>query len=445
MVASPLDGAEFTAPANILISASASDLDGQIRQIVIFANPDVVFAYPALFFETTNSSFGFLWTNVLGGYYYLNFSATDDVGAHAGDSRAILVHPENDAFTNATPIRGAPLSVAGSNAGADKETGEPNHAGQSGGNSIWLSWTPTSNGPVTILCNLTNQWGSIWPLLGVYAGSTITTLSSVASNAPLYGNTAVVSFWATVGKTYKIAVDAYGWGNVNLQFIPTAAPIVAITNPPNNATFIGPTDVQISAQASDSDGSIARVEFYADGSLIGTCFVPPYSVVWSNVEPADYSRELVAYAVDNAGVGVFSAPVYVTIQPPTPPPNDMFADRITISGTNVTVSGTNIGATQEADEPFHWDTTGGKSVWWTWQAPTSSTVTITTAGSSFDTILAVYDGDAIENLSLMANNDDYDGITSQVTFFASAGIDYQIAVDGYGGASGDISLSVSQP
>jgi hypothetical protein len=143
------------------------------------------------------------------------------------------------------------------------------------------------------------------------------------------------------------------------------------------------------------------------------------------------------------GVGVFSAPVNVTVQPP--PPNDNFANRITISGTNVTTSGTNVGATREAGEPFHWESTGGKSVWWTWQAPKSGTVTITTAGSSFDTILAAYTGNAVGSLSLVANNDDYNGGTSQVGFVATSRTVYQIAVDGYGGSSGSIALSIVQP
>jgi hypothetical protein len=128
-----------------------------------------------------------------------------------------------------------------------------------------------------------------------------------------------------------------------------------------------------------------------------------------------------------------------------PPANDNFANRIAISGTNVTVTGWNIGATREAGEPFHWNSTGGKSVWWTWQAPKSGTVTITTLGSNFDTILAVYTGSAVHSLSLIANNDDYSGVTSRVNFFATSGTIYQIAVDGYSGSSGNISLNLNQP
>jgi hypothetical protein len=128
-----------------------------------------------------------------------------------------------------------------------------------------------------------------------------------------------------------------------------------------------------------------------------------------------------------------------------PPPNDNFANRTVLTGTNVTVSGSNVNATREPGEPFHWASTGGKSVWWTWQAPKSGTVTISTAGSSFDTILAVYTGNSVGALTLIQNNDDFGGkTTSQVSFSATSGIVYQIAVDGSGAASGSILLLVQQ-
>src|SRR5664280_641951 len=69
------------------------------------------------------------------------------------------------------------------------------------------------------------------------------------------------------------------------------------------------------------------------------------------------------------------------------PANDMFANRIVITGTNVVVTGSNVGATRETGEPYHAGNTGGASIWWSWTAPRVGTVTISTAGSGFDTIL----------------------------------------------------------
>src|SRR5256885_16260825 len=60
------------------------------------------------------------------------------------------------------------------------------------------------------------------------------------------------------------------------------------------------------------------------------------------------------------------------------PPNDRFSNRITLSGTNITVTGSNAGASKEAGEPDHAGNPGGKSVWWTWTAPTNGEVIINT-------------------------------------------------------------------
>ena len=127
--------------------------------------------------------------------------------------------------------------------------------------------------------------------------------------------------------------------------------------------------------------------------------------------------------------------------------NDNFADRRLLTGSNVTVTSDNRSATSEASEPNPAGTSGGKSVWWTWTAPSTGRVTISTASSSFDTTLGVYAGTSVTSLRLVAENDDEnyaaDTLTSKVTFNAVAGTKYQIQVDGYSGESGDITLSVA--
>src|SRR4051794_35340582 len=45
----------------------------------------------------------------------------------------------NDSFSNRITLTGSTLSTSGSNAGATKQNGEPNHAGNTGGTSVW--WT----------------------------------------------------------------------------------------------------------------------------------------------------------------------------------------------------------------------------------------------------------------------------------------------------------------
>ncbi len=130
------------------------------------------------------------------------------------------------------------------------------------------------------------------------------------------------------------------------------------------------------------------------------------------------------------------------------PANDMFVNRTTISGTNITAYGSNSGATKELGEPNHGGDTGGASVWWTWRAPTSGNVRVSTTGSNFDTLLGIYTGSSVGALTLLAGNDDDPDAadrTSACIFAAVAGVNYQIAVDGWGGAIGSITLKVQQP
>src|SRR5437763_12486217 len=77
-----------------------------------------------------------------------------------------------------------------------------------------------------------------------------------------------------------------------------------------------------------------------------------------------------------------------------PPDNDAFASAHAISGPSGSVTGSNVDATAEPGEPDHGNT-GGASVWYAWTAPSSGAVTFTTAGSSFDTLLAAYTGSTV--------------------------------------------------
>jgi len=69
---------------------------------------------------------------------------------------------------------------------------------------------------------------------------------------------------------------------------------------------------------------------------------------------------------------------------------------------------------------------------------------VSTLGSDFDTLLAVYTGASITSLTPIASSDDAQTRTrgSRVQFTAIASTTYQIAVDGFNGDSGDIRLAV---
>lgn len=128
--------------------------------------------------------------------------------------------------------------------------------------------------------------------------------------------------------------------------------------------------------------------------------------------------------------------------------SDVFANRELLTGTTEYVTGSNNLATIEQYEPKHARKVGGHSVWISWLAPSSGLVTLTTADSTFDTLLAVYtlesgDDPPLKRLQEIASNDD-NGLakTSQLQFGARPNQQYEIAIDGFNGAVGDIALQL---
>jgi hypothetical protein len=113
--------------------------------------------------------------------------------------------PENDAFANALSLRAASSSFSTNNVGASKEPGEPNHAGNAGGHSVWLRWTAPRAGTMV----LKTSGSTIDTLLAVYTGASVSSLTHVASNddASPGDTTSKVTFSAIAGTTYRIAVD----------------------------------------------------------------------------------------------------------------------------------------------------------------------------------------------------------------------------------------------
>lgn len=122
---------------------------------------------------------------------------------------------------------------------------------------------------------------------------------------------------------------------------------------------------------------------------------------------------------------------------------DGFDSSTEISGVSGQSEGSNVGADKESGEPDHADNSGGASVWWTWTAPMTGSVTADTRGSEFDTLLAVYTGDSVDGLVEVTSNDDASsgGRQSEVGFRAQQHQTYHIAVDGFGGESGTIVLN----
>jgi subtilisin family serine protease len=252
--------------------------------------------------------------------------------------------PGNNKFENQKTINSTAglIKVSGSNAYATKSSGEPDHAGNAGGKSVWWAWTAPYSGPVKV----STKGSNFDTLLAIYTGQNITALTPIASNNNISGSdlASQLSFNAVTGTTYRIAVDG------------------------------------------------------TSGASGGICLTLEY------------------------------------------PSNDFFVDGLVTSPGIYT--GLNNTATSEPGEPIHANLGGGHSAWWRYTPSQSEQLIISTSGSNFDTVLAVYTGSSVSGLATVAYNDDTDGLQSRVAFQASAGTTYHIAVDGFGSNVGNISLKV---
>jgi hypothetical protein len=88
-------------------------------------------------------------------------------------------------------------------------------------------------------------------------------------------------------------------------------PTVSLSSPKNGQTFTAPADIQIAAEASDPDDSVAKVEFFANSKSIGVVTSKPFQMTWKGVAAGDY--KLTAQATDSRGVSQSSAPVAISV------------------------------------------------------------------------------------------------------------------------------------
>jgi Bacterial Ig domain len=270
-VTSPSNGATFTAPASITINATASDSDGTISKVEFYQGS-------TLLGTDTTSPYSYTWSSVAAGTYSLTAKAYDNLNA----------------TTTSTAVS---VTVSGNKAPTVSIT-SPAHGA-----------TFTAPASITMNATASDSDGTI-SKVEFYRGST---LLGTDTTSP-YSYT-----WSSVAAgTYSLTAKAYD--NLNATTTSTAvsvtvsgnkAPTVSITSPANGATFTAPASITINATASDSDGTISKVEFYQGSTLLGTDTTSPYSYTWSNVAAGTYS--LTAKAYDNLNASTTSTAVSVTV------------------------------------------------------------------------------------------------------------------------------------
>lgn len=428
--------------------------------------------------------------------------AVDGTGGTTGNLRlnwSLHPAPANDNFAQAQVLTGSEGFLTTHNIGAKKEPGEPNHATNAGSASIWFRWTAPASGATRFytLNSLTEASTPLDTLLGIYTGERVDALTQIAANDNNGTSLrSLAQFNAVAGMTYHIAVDTKAGGtNQNhgrivltwVNGVPTNNNLAAATRLSGACGMVQEHNTFATKESSEPaiDGNAGGASIWyvwtapTDGDVVFTTQGSPFldtllavytgntinslSLVAENddvsggyLDQLSYSRvEFTAnagttykIAIDGFRSATTPAMGVVFLQWSFGAvTNDDFAAAQSLTGTRGTINACNSFATLETDEPLHTGNDGGRSLWYRWQAPATGVAVFDLAGSSFDTLLAVYRADglpAVDQLASVAqSNDSFDGFSlaffSRVEFAATAGATYFIAVDGANDGSGYIS------
>lgn len=186
---------------------------------------------------------------------------------------AALGTPANDNFAAAQMLNADSGRLTADNANATKETGEPDHAGNPGGKSVWWSWTPSASG----LASIDTHGSDFDTLLAVYTGTSVEALTQVAANDNdgSTGNTSGVTFTAQQGTTYMIAVDGYNgaFGSIDLDWSLTPQADLAVTMTQDPAAPVAGSNLTYTATVTNYGPSAATGLVLTDPLPAGVTFV----------------------------------------------------------------------------------------------------------------------------------------------------------------------------
>jgi len=346
----PSGPATFSAPAAVVLRADAFDAQGAVS---------VAFYAGAAFIGTaTQAPFEITWTNAAVGDYALTAVATDSAGA-TSTSAAVNVR----ILPGTTPFGGVAVAIPGI-----VEAENFNEGGQGVGyydltagnigtqyrqTDVDIETTSDVGGGYSLGWVTRGEWLAYQVLADRTADYTLDArvasagpggafhveVDGVDATGPIQvPSTGGWQTWQMVSHAgipltagphvLRVVIEGNGptgyLANVNYLRFTTPGintpPSVGLTSPAGGANYVSPASVALAATASDVDGSITQVAFYAGSTLLGADTTSPFAFTWNNVPAGDYN--LTAVATDDAG-GTATSEV-VTIHVVAPPPSTPF-------------------------------------------------------------------------------------------------------------------------
>ena len=290
---SPANGASFSSPASLTLTATAADIDGTVTNVAFFQGT-------TLLGNATGVPFIFTTANFYGGSYTLTAVATDNNGLSNTSS---VVNVTVTAPTLTVQQSGSPLA----NGGSATSFGAVNLGANAGS-----TFTVTNNGNSTL--TITNIFAT-----GANAGDF--TIGGISLPAMVLAgqSTSFNVVFAPLGAGARAATLQITDNDVNnnpftLALTGTGVlvpPTVSLTAPANGASFAAPAMLALAATAADIDGTVTNVAFYQGTALLGNATSAPFTFTTANLFAGSYG--LTAVATDNNGLSSTSSVVNVTV------------------------------------------------------------------------------------------------------------------------------------
>ncbi len=327
-ITSPAEGTSFAEGDNINITASASDSDGTVIRVEFYNGS-------TLLGQDTTAPYSYSWNSVSAGSYSIIAKVYDNEGASSTASVSISVTgtdgnelpqvsitspQDGDSFStdatitisaNASDIDGTVNKVEFFDGEVllGEDTTAPysydwNNASE-GNHSITVKATDNENGmaEASVSISVTGVGGSC--SVPAYVPGQVYTGGDRVS---YQGNEYEAKWWT---QNNDPVTNREGvWKLIGPCGDGQTAPQVTLTSPSNGQSFIVGNNVVISANASDADGTISKVEFYVDGNMIAEDFSAPYSTNWTAIQGA---HNIIAKATDNTNLSTTSTAININV------------------------------------------------------------------------------------------------------------------------------------
>jgi len=400
--------------------------------------------------------------------------------------------------SNATTVGNGVSAFDTANATSDPATQNNCETSTTIFNDVWYQYSTPCAGNVSInLCG-----ASFDTKLAVYTAcpagnNTAITCNDDSATCGVNSLQSAVAFAATAGTTYFIRVGAFvngatGTGNMTIAG-PTCGPVPPANDLCANATTVsaGATPYNSTNAGTDGPAEPGSCNFFNDTQISAdvwfryttpcagaytfalcgssydteialynnTCPTTGGTVIGCNDDSCGLQSSIsptlagnTTYLVRVGGYQGATGPGTLTITAPTcgptGPVNDNCANATSIASYGATPF-TNTNATTDGPAAGNCNTLS-RDVWFTYTACAAGSHTLDTcAGGNFDTVLQVYSGSCGALTQIVCNDDTSGcgsgGLSSRVTWNATAGTAYRFRVSGFNGAQGSGTLTLSGP